>query len=278
MSREPSQVTERAAQVALVLAFVLPGALLYAWSRPISSPPREVPPLALSPSEVREQLSADEAVAQSAPTGEAAETREATFAEFNLAEVEADDYPPDAADRRRRIDAATEALEAEHGAEGLAAARAADVARMEQAIAGELDEGETHEALGVFVEILNRYGMAEGGQQVAPRFVVRTAFKARWNVIHGRPATDGLSPVELQAHWGWLALNGGGAPLELRLEAVEQFAEAGGARADEARGALLVEAGRMQEARTAFEGAYEAEPSFRLRNHALYAAEGEEDR
>jgi len=111
---------------------------------------------------------------------------------------------------------------------------------------------------------------------VAPRFVVHTALKARWNAMHGREAIDGLSPVELRAHWGWLALYGGAAPLELRLEAARHFRDAGGARAHEARGALLVQAGRMDDAEEAFLEAYASEPSFRVRNHALFADTAEE--
>jgi hypothetical protein len=123
--------------------------------------------------------------------------------------------------------------------------------------------------LGDFVSMMRRYGLARGDRQVAPRFVVRVTLKARWNALHGRELTEGLSPIERQAYWGWLAVRGEGAPAELRLRGLERYAQAGGARAAEIRGVLLYDEGRLDEAHDAFEEAYAASPTFRLRNHLL---------
>ncbi len=268
---------QRGPQIALALALALPALLMIAWSRPIAAPPLEVPPLALAPDAVAAQRADDAEAAAAAPTSEAADAWWTVYRETNTAEVDADDYPPDAVDRRRRLLAALAAVEEAHGPEAPAQLRAAAVAEMDRALAGDLAPDATRAALGRFVDMLRRYGMAAGDRQIAPRFVVRTAFKARWNTMHSRATTEDLSEIELQAHWGWLALHATPAPLDLRLEAVDRYAEAGGPLAGEARGALLVEAGRLVEAAEAFEAAYDADPIFRLRNHALFAADSQED-
>lgn len=261
-----------------MLAVALPGLLLWSWSRPQPAPPREVPPLALRPSAVAEQIRLDEAAAAAEPESEHTELRRDVYTETNTAEIEANDYPPTVEDRRRRLHAAVAAAVEAHGQEVIAEMRAADVQRMERALRGELGPNATTAELGAFIRMMERYAMASGGRQLAPRFVVRTAFKARWNAMHGREATEGFSDVELRAHWGWLALQAQSAPMAMRLEALEHYAQAGGPRAGEARGVLLYQAGRTEEAAEAFRAAHAARPSFRMRNHAIFASASGEDR
>jgi hypothetical protein len=155
----------------------------------------------------------------------------------------------------------------------LAAARARDVTRMLPALRGEGGLTGTQRAseLGVFPAMLERYGAIVAGRRIAPELVIRTNFAARWNVIHGLAMTDGMSRLELRAYYGWLALEGGTAPLGMRMEAVDAYAAAGGTRVWEARGVLAFEAGEMAEARSDFERACDLTGSLRLRNHALAA-------
>lgn len=254
------------ASAALVIVLVLPGLLVWAWSRPVPAAPREMPPLVLDPRAVEAQLEADRRVAARAPDDEA---RLALYRESNVAEHEGSEPPARAHARGEALVAALRALTSEQGDDVIAALRARDVTRAEEALRGALPAGDRVAELGDFVSMMRRYGLARGERQVAPRFVVSVTLKARWNALHRRELTEGFSPIEQQAYWGWLAVRGEGAPIELRLEGVERFAAAGGRSADEIRGVLLHDEGRLEEAHGAFEDAYSASPTFRLRNHAL---------
>lgn len=254
------------ASAALVLCLITPGVLVWAWSRPVPASPLEMPPLVLDPSAVRAELEASRRAAERAPDDP---ERARLYRESNVAEHEAADAPDRARARQEALEASLRAIVTEHGEQAVEALRARDVARAESALRGELAAGDRLAELGGFTRVMQRYGMARGDRQIAPRFVVRAALEARWNAMHGRPLTEGFAPVEEQAYWGWLATRGEGAPPGMRLEAVERYAAAGGARADEIRGVLLYDEGRVGEARRAFEDAYAASPSFRLRNHVL---------
>ncbi len=252
---------------------VAPAALVYAWSMPVAAPPTEVPPLVLDPDEVAAQIARDDIAARSAPSGEAADERLRLYHETNVAEQEGREPPVRARERRESlVGALASAAPSDEAREAL---RASDLGRLEPALAGALPRGDAAAELGGFLDVMRRYGLVRGRQQVAPRFVVRTLFKARWNAMHDRELTEGLSPVELRAYHGWLALRAEEAAPEQRLEAIERYAEAGGARADEARGVLFYDQGRLEDAREAFERAYSREPTFRLRNHALACAQAE---
>jgi len=258
-----------------VLVLVAPALLVWSWSRPYAAPPREVPPLTLSPSGVSAELAQDARIAAQAPDPEAALERRRLYHEANVAEQEATDPPGRARGRSQRLVAALEGLIEEHGEQVVAQIRAQDVARGEQALGGELAAGGAGSELGGFLRIMARYGMAADGIQIAPRFVVRTAFAGRWNAMHARELTDGFSEVDRRAYWGWLALHAREASTELRMEALGHYEAVAGERADEARGVLLYELGDSHGAEEAFTAAYEARGTFRLRNHALAAAGAE---
>ena len=261
------------ASVALLAVLVTPALLMWAWSRPMAVAPREMPPLSLSPTAVSARLAEEARLAATAPEGEDATARARRFAELNQSELDARDTPGQAAERRRRLLAATNALIREHGEEVLGSMRAADLRDLEPALRGRPSQERAVEVLGGFLRMMERYGMMADGRQRAPAFVVRATWLARWNAMHGRPLTEGFATIDLQAYWGWLALGAENAPAERRLEALENYAAAGGRGADEARGVLLLEAGLREEAREAFLAGYEASPSFRLRNHLLAATE-----
>ncbi len=264
------------AGAALVSVIVAPALLAFAWSRPAPVPPREMPPLVLEPSAVEEVLASDRALAARAPEGERADARRRLYREVNAAERAASDPPGRGQARRAELERALSALVEEHGDEAVRATRASDLAELGPALHGGAGD-ERDAAIGDFVAMMQRYELVRDGRQVAPTFVVRTLFAARWNAMHGRELTEGFSDVELRAYWGWLALRGEGAPIERRLEALERYREAGGPRADEARAVLLYDAGRREEAGEAFERAWSRRPTFRLRNHALACTEGSSD-
>jgi len=259
------------ATVALVAVIATPALLLYAWSRPMPAAPFEMPPLTLSPGEVADARAAMSALSE--PTGEAADRRRASFREVNIAEHEANDYPGQARLRRDQLLEAVRAVVEAHGEEAVAAMRAADVERGMEALAGGVPPGEAVAEVGAFLRMMERYGMASGGAQTAPDFVVRTALMARWNAVHGRELTDGFGPIHQRAYWGWLALHAGSAPIELRMSALDRYTEAGGTRADEARGVIAYEEGDLAGAHVAFERAHARRGGFRLRNLTLGALE-----
>ena len=260
------------AWLALVGALVLPAALLYAWSREMPVGPREMPALTLSPSEVAAQLAEDAADAAAAPDGELALERARHYRDTNVGEFRAADYPGRAELRRQALAAAMDALREAEGPDVVRRIRAADLERLEPALHGEIPEPERVEVLGGFTRMMHRYSMLDEERQTAPRFVVRTVFKARWNAMHGLELTDGFSPVEARAYFGWLALHADGAPVQQRVDALDTYAAAGGSRAEEARAVLLFDEGRLDEAAEAFAEAYRESPTFRLRNHAHAAA------
>lgn len=261
------------ASVALVLVLSAPGVLAWAWSRPSAAPPLEMPALLLDPRLVQAELARDEEATAAAP---ADEERRRMYHEVNVAEHEGHDPPARASARRQALRASLAALIAEQGEEAVDRVRARDLSLLEPALRGELAEGDRIAELGGFVSMMERYGMVRGGRRVAPAFVVRTAFAARWNAMHERELTDGFSEIERRAYWGWLATHGESAPVERRLLALDEYAEAGGTRAAEMRAVVAYDEGRLDDACAAFQEAYEASPTFRLRNHALLCAEPDE--
>ncbi len=115
------------------------------------------------------------------------------------------------------------------------------------------------------------YGLTGDGAWRAPDIVVRALFKARFNATLRRPLTEGLHPIELEAYWGWLALEAEEAPIDRRLEALDEYEAVVERTFPEARGVLLFHAGEFLEAAERFEEAYAETGNVRLRNHAMAA-------
>jgi hypothetical protein len=261
------------ATLALVVALVTPGLLVWAWSLPVAVAPSELPPLVLDPSEVERALRDAAAAASAAPDDAISAERRRLYEEANVAEHEGVEPAGRGRARKEELLRALAALIAAHGPEVVQQTRARDLEGLEPALRGAIAAGDRVAVLGGFVTMMRRYGLARGDRQIAPRFVVRTLFAARWNALHDRELTDGFSPIEHRAYWGWLALRAEDAPVERRLDALERFARAGGTGHAEARAILLFREGRLDEAREAFAAAHAAEPTFRLQNHLLAAAE-----
>ena len=125
--------------------------------------------------------------------------------------------------------------------------------------------------VGSFPRMLDRYGLLREGVIIAPRFVARTLFKARWNAVAQRSLTDGLERVELQAYWGWLALGAHNVEPHRRVPAAEAYAEAAGRHATEARAVLAFETEQPATSADLFAAAYRQSGNLRVRNHALAA-------
>lgn len=264
--------------VGLVLAVSIPAGLIALWASPRPARPAEMPALVLPAPEVAAAIAAQDALAAEAVDSEEETQRRRLYLAQGLAEVRMDDSPEQYEARASGLTQLARMIAARDPHE-LAAARARDVTRMLPALRaeGDLDATERAQELGVFPRMLERYGAIVDGRRIAPELVVRTNFLARWNGIHGLVLTDGMGPVELRAYYGWLALEGGEAPVGMRREAVEAYAAVGGTRVWEARGMLAYEAGEMAEAHAAFAQAADLTGSLRLRNHALAALEASGD-
>jgi hypothetical protein len=268
--------SSRAELIGLVLAISIPAGLIALWASPRAARPAEMPPLVLPAGEVRAALAAEDALAATAidEDDEDEVRRRSLYLAQGLSEVRMDDSPEEASARARGLAAIVHHI-AESDPDAVAAIRARDVTRMMPALRGEAHLGATDRAseLGVFPDMLERYGAIVNGHRVAPELVIRTMFFARWNAIHGLPMTAGMSELQARAYYGWLALEGGAAPTGMRIEALDAYAAAGGTRVWEARGVLAFESGELAEARSDFERACDLTGSLRLRNHAIAAVE-----
>lgn len=233
-------------------------------------PPTEAPGLRLDRGAVDARQAADREEAALAPRDATSEKMRELFLEQGRAEWSGEAEELTEA-RRRTLASLAEELEAEHGGRALSAMRAEAVERLEAAFESELDEQERRGRLGSYPRMLERYGLTREGRWLAPPFVVRTLYKARWNAIFGRPFTEGFDRAEGLAYYGWLALHASKADLNLRADALQAYAELGGERVEEAWGMLAFRTGDRERAAIHFARVLEKERSSRVRNHWLAA-------
>lgn len=236
--------------------------------RPVA--PTETPGLVLSPDVAIEARERDRELAAEAPTGIPAETVLDAYRRHGLAErsgTNPETYRYD----RRSIVRATALLREEGGENAISALRAAVTEHLDEGLRGTLDAADQDALMGTFIETMSSYGIIDDGEWRAPDVVVRTLFKARFNAALRLELTEGLSPVELEAYWGWLAFEAHDAPTDRRLEALRGYEQVTGTTQLEALGTLLFQAEQYLAAAEAFEGAYRETGNLRLRNHALAA-------
>ncbi len=207
-----------------------------------------------------------------------------------------------ATERLARIRDLAEALVEAHGEQALLALREDFLARYEALWAAQQrgqrpDPEQVAGQVGAFGRMLERYGLVRDGSLVAPRFVVRALYRARFHALVGRPLTWEMSRWERQAYYGWLAFHADAADPAMRLDALRAFAtaaelpwpEAGhldeavaaDARARDvlrARVALLASADRGEEALALGHAMLAVRPDLRLRNGLLALQQGLEAR
>ncbi len=270
---------------ALALFAVLPLALAVMLYWPRAAPVVELPALALSAHEMHAALAAEEALARRVVASDEETARRSIYLEQGLAEVRGAETPGAATDRLGRLSLATRRLLEVVGEEGIAAARAADVLRIERALLGDGEPEERARELGRFALTLERWHAVEGGERIAPRIVIRALAAARWNALHfsasgatgdgeHRALTDGMSPLHVRAYHGWLALHGAIGLSPMRVAALRAYARSGGSFAREAHGALLFLEGEREVAAEELEASYAATGNLRVRNAALAALDG----
>lgn len=248
---------------AVACAFVL-------LARPRLVVPAALPPLVLDRDAVNACLAADRKDAASAPKSAGLDAMYQGF----LAEGEAErsgTVDLDDARRRQDIFANLALIELERaGADAKRKLRAYAVEQYMKARAGTLkDEKEQSGLLGSFDKQLERYGLAgSDGKLIAPVLSVRAMYKARWNIIHALDRTDGLTPIEIQAFEGWIALHGLSTPPEVRAKSARAFYEAGGERGALTLAIWLYQGGVLDAAQKLFMQANTRNEMF-VRNYLL---------
>jgi hypothetical protein len=265
-------VTESGLKViSWVAAAAVIGALL---AVPQAVDPWEMPSLVLDRTAVADAIARDRALAAQAPDDAEGRTLRSLFLDHGRSEAN----PPYAVtvydQRQAAIHRATKALVDKHGRGALDAMRARAVEELTRDFgdgAHQPDDEYAQGVLGGFPDVLRKYGLVDRGVLVAPELTVRALYKARWNSIHRLPFVEGLSRIELQAYWGWLALHGWGQPLAQREEALVEFRNAGGFGADEAAALFDLLQDRPDRASKSLEKLYAARGELRLRNLALGA-------
>ena len=254
-----------------VLATGLIGATV---ALPQAVDPWELPSLVLDREAVSDAIELDRALADEFPDSPEAQRLRALFLDHGRSEANPP-YERTVFDKRQvAIFEAIEALVSAHGEPAFDAMRAKAVEDFVEVFgdgAGLPNDDYEVGVVGGMREILTRYGMIRDGVVIAPEMAVRAFYKARWSSVHRRAPIDGLSRIELQAYWGWLALHGWGKPLQQREEALLAFADLGGFGAQEAAALLDLLAGRPDRAAKSLHTLYSASGELRLRNLALGA-------
>lgn len=249
----------------LLIAVVLgcAGVLL---AQPRSVAPIQMPSLTLPAEPVMEALAEDARAAKRAPTTAIAKQLDAWLLERGHADQAGDQPQSERFEQGRRMGEGYKNLVKESGASAAVALRAAATERLDAALEGKLAVSKARDVIGSFALMLEREGCARDAEIVAPQFVVRTLYKARWNLMHGRPPTDAFARIEQRAFFGWQALHGERLPLDQRLQALQAYAEQGGTQVRESAAVLLFRGGQLEAAAAPLAAAYEKSGNLRLRN------------
>ncbi|HEY2732598.1 MAG TPA: hypothetical protein VGI70_01365, partial [Polyangiales bacterium] len=205
------------ASLALYLAFLL--ALVCALSLsflPRAIPPNELPALTLSAADVDAQLREDARRAAHAPTSATARELDRLFFEFGASEIAAIEDSALASQRRRTLHHAYERVVAADGGEAALALRERALEKFERALALQLSPAETSGVIGLFANAVEQHRLTRDGEELAPHFVMRTFYKARWNHMTGLPLDHEFSPIERVAYYGFLGLSATNLPFSAR--------------------------------------------------------------
>jgi len=227
--------------------------------------PEQTPQLVLDRSAVATVLAADRKASATAPKTPLALELDLRFLELGAAE---DRNEPSARTKLQRQGLARihQRLVGEAGEAASLGLRAAAMERLEAALSARLSADETRRVLGVFPEAAARHHATRDGNEVAPHFVLRTLYKARWNLAMGLAADHAFAPVEGRAYHGWLALHAHNLGPGMRSKALLAYERAGGRYVAEAQGVLAFLGQDYEQSVAALTLAYQTTPSLRVRN------------
>jgi hypothetical protein len=260
-------LSEPVAALALLTLAIACGALLLAEPRHVA--PFELPSLTLPADAVSATIASDAEAARAAPATAGAKAFEALLRDQGQAETQVSEGSESYAARRQALALAYKRVLAQSGEAGALRLRAKAVLALEDALELRLDVAQAKQVIGAFSSVLERENASRDGYLIAPRFVVRTLYKARWNILAGLPPDYALQRVELRAFYGWQALQADDVPLQKRVTALHAYGLAGGDHIEEALGILLFRLGDYAQAARALETAYRKQGSIRLRNQLL---------
>jgi len=260
----PARLAPTRLGVILLVAAIGAGGTLLALPRAVV--PRELPGLVLDPAQIARVQADDARRATTAPADAVADSLTELVATQGLAEVGTGETPEEARERFTRLGVAAYRVERAHGEAGVLALRARAVLDFERVLATRARGEARDRVLGSFPRTVERYGVTHGGRLRAPRFVLRTLYKSRWNAVCQLAATWQLTPVELRAFHGWLALGADSAAPAQRVAALDAYAAAGGVRSREARAGLAWLAGDLHRAEELYGEALSRTGSLRFRN------------
>ena len=252
-----------------LLAPMAAAALLLGWPRPVT--PELLPTLRLPAAQVAGAIAQDARDAAHAPRGPLADELRQLLAAQGEAEVQGSEQADLYSARRELLAARCRALVATAGEPAARALRAEAVLQMEEALAGQLPMEQARVVLGAMPSVLEREGAAVDGTLLPAHFVLRTLYKARINLLFGRKPHHDLARIEQQAFFGYQALHDARLPVLRRVEALKEYAKAGGVRADEALGALLHQNRQWKEAAEVLRSTASQTGELRARNYALAA-------
>jgi hypothetical protein len=242
------------------------GCALFLLAQPRAVVPVDLPGVVLPAAAVRAQLQADAAAARRAPRAEAAETLARLVAEHGQAETKVVEDMDTYRKRRALLGAAHAAVLKAFGAAGVDALRASAAERLDLALAMRLPESELAGVMGAFPELLSHNGAVRDGTELAPPFVLRTLYKARWNLVCGQAPISGFTPVERLAYFGWMGLQSNRLSAREQLSALERYRAEGGANARLALAILWLRGGQFEDAVKELSVLQREAPTLRLRN------------
>jgi hypothetical protein len=247
------------------------GCALFLLAQPRVVEPLELPGVVLPAAAVRAQIDADAHVAAGAPGDGAALTLTRLIAEHGQAEQGLVEDMASYRTRRKQLADSHAAVVAAHGAAGVDALRAQAVQHLERALEMELPAAELPAVMGAFADLLAHNRAVVGGVELAAPFVLRTLYKARWNLICAQPPVQGFSAVERLAYFGWMGLQSNRLSASEQVDALQRYRAEGGANARLALALLWLRRGRPDAAAAELSALQRTTPTLRLRNFLVSA-------
>lgn len=260
---------EPLAAVALFVLATACAALVLA--RPRAVAPTEAPSLLLSEPLVARAIADDTEAAREAPRTKTAKALRELFGKQAEMELVGSESASTYTERREQLVRSYRALVAESSEAAAMRLRSEATRELDAALELKLPQARARLVVGGLGTMLQREGASIDGELIAPRFVVRTLFKARWNLLCGLAPSHRFAPIELQAFFGWQALHAEHLPIPQRVGALKSYAEAGGSRVREALGVMYYMHDEFDLAAEALDAAYKSTPNIRLRNYVLGA-------